>query len=151
MSFLLALLLLLLAPFQSAHADNHDVAGYWLTENERAVIKIEPCADSICGNIYWIIEGGMQFDDFNKDEMLKGRPMCGLEILSDFDKAGENDWESGTIYKADDGDIYKANVELQEDGTLKVRGYLGMPFLGKTQIWTRVSASDYKQCTPAKR
>lgn len=135
----------------NAYADNHDVTGYWLTENERAVIKIEPCADSVCGNVYWIIDGGLQFDEFNKDELLKGRPICGLEILSGFEKDGAASWENGTIYKADDGDVYSANINLQEDGTLKVRGYLGMSFLGKTQIWTRVSSSDYKQCTPAKK
>ena len=143
----LPLLALVLTTFSfQAIADQHDVTGYWLTENERAVIKIEPCENSVCGSVYWIIDGGLQFDEHNPDESLRTRPICGLEILNDFDKAGEAEWESGNIYKADEGDTYKANIKLQEDGTLKLRGYLGFSFIGKTQVWTRVKASDYKQC-----
>jgi uncharacterized protein (DUF2147 family) len=29
-------------------------------------------------------------------------------------------------------------MQLQADGTLRVRGYVGVSLLGKTQIWTRV-------------
>ena len=44
----------------------------------------------------------------------------------------------GAIYSAEDGKAYKANLSLQADGTLRLRGYVGAPILGKTQIWTRV-------------
>ena len=33
---------------------------------------------------------------------------------------------------------YKANMGLQPDGTLRLRGYVGTPMFGETQIWTRV-------------
>lgn len=143
--FLLALASVM--TFTSAAQAADTVEGYWLTENKRAVVKITPCADSVCGNIYWIIEGGMQFDENNPDESKRSTPMCGLQILGDFEKTGENKWEDGMIYKADDGDMYDANIELQEDGTLRLRGYVGLSLFGKTQIWTRVDQSDYKACS----
>ena len=118
----------------------------WLTENKRSVIKIFQCEDGICGNIHWIIEGGMQTDSNNPDESRRNTPMCGLPILWGLEKEQAGVWENGNIYKADDGYLYSADIEFQEDGTLKVRGYLGVSWLGKTQIWNRVSASDYKQC-----
>lgn len=147
---LLPLLLTLLAlSFTNAHAKD-TVEGFWLTENKRAVVKIEPCEQSVCGSVYWIIEGGLTLDQFNPDIRLRKRAICGMTILSDFEKEGENDWEDGRIYKADDGDTYNADIELLEDGTLKVRGYLGLSFLGKTQIWTRADQKDYKQCVTPK-
>ena len=126
------------------------VEGYWLTENERAVIHITPCeragAASMCGKIHWIIEGGLQVDKHNPDEALRTRPMCGLQILGGFDQEDVGDWEDGTIYKADDGDIYDADIEIKENGTLKVRGYLGVSLFGKTQIWNRVDPAQYPKC-----
>lgn len=122
------------------------VKGHWLTQNERSVIHISECEDSVCGKIFWIIEGGMQTDAKNPDASLRTRPLCGLQILSGFEKASADNWSDGKIYKADDGDTYSANLTLQDDGTLKVRGYVGFSFLGKTQIWNRVNASKYKPC-----
>jgi len=120
--------------------------GYWLTENKRSVIKVTECDQGWCGYIHWIIEGGMQSDAKNPDETKRDRPMCGLPILWGFTQDSANAWEGGKIYKADDGDIYNANMELQSDGTLKVRGYVGISLLGKSQIWTRVQENNYPAC-----
>ena len=57
----------------------------------------------------------------------------------------------GNIYKADEGDLYNATLQLLPKGTMLVRGYVGMPLFGKSQIWRPVSASDYPKCKPAKR
>lgn len=125
------------------------VEGYWLTENERAVVEIKACReDSMCGQVYWIIEGGLQQDIHNEDESLRTRPICGLEIMGGFEEDDPGEWEDGFIYKADDGDLYDADIELQEDGTLKLRGYLGISLFGKTQVWNRVNPRDYPRCTP---
>jgi len=121
--------------------------GLWLTQNERSVIQVKECDQGLCGYIYWIIEGGMQTDAKNPEESLRNRPMCGLPILWGMEKDNETEWEDGKIYKADDGDIYDADVELLDDGTLKVRGYMGLSLFGKTQIWHRVSADNYPACT----
>ena len=140
-----------------ALADSHSkgIPGYWLTANERGVIHIMDCKHSesgepsLCGKIHWIIEGGLQKDVHNEDESLRDRPMCGLKLMGDFEPDGENEWEAGFIYKADDGEMYDANIELQEDGTLRLRGYVGLSMFGKTQIWTRVNKADYAKCKAA--
>ena len=36
---------------------------------------------------------------------------------------------------------------LQDDGTLRVRGFIGVPWLGKSQIWTRPS-EQLQECKP---
>lgn len=142
---LLLAALLILVPF-SANAAS-PLEGLWLTENKRSVIKVEECMKGLCGTIHWIVEGGMQYDAKNPDEAKRNTPMCGLPILWGFKKASETEWEDGEIYKADDGDVYSSELELQDDGTLKVRGYVGFSFLGKSQVWTRVSADEYTACS----
>ena len=141
----LTLLLLCLTFALPAAARDTDVTGYWLTQNERSVVEIQECEQGLCGNIHWIIDGGMEYDSKNPDESLRDTPMCGLPILWGFDQNG-NEWTGGKIYKADDGDTYNANMTLLGDGRLRVRGYIGMPLFGKTQIWTRVNAADYPKC-----
>ena len=147
MRFILTLLALVLIPFSVAKAEEDPVTGLWLTQNERSVINIEECDEGVCGNVYWIIEGGMQKDSNNPDEAKRDTPMCGLKILWGFEKEEEGVWESGNIYKADDGDLYSAELTIQEDGTLEVHGYIGLSFIGKTQVWNKVSAKDYKRCS----
>ena len=120
--------------------------GLWLTENERSVIQVKECDQGLCGNIYWIIKGGMQTDAKNPDESKRETPMCGLPILWGFTKDSATEWEGGKIYKADDGDVYSAEMELLSQDKLKVRGYVGFSFLGKSQEWTRVDSKDYEQC-----
>lgn len=139
---------ILMMPFAAQAAS--PLTGYWLTENKRSVIMIEECGESLCGNIHWIIEGGMQFDEKNPDETKRKTPMCGLPILWGFEKDSETEWEDGKIYKADDGDVYSSEMELQEDGTLEVKGYVGFSFIGKSQDWTRVDPKDYPACKAAK-
>ena len=49
-----------------------------------------------------------------------------------------NSFEDGKIYNGENGKIYNANISLQADGTLRLRGYVGTPLFGETQVWTRV-------------
>ena len=127
----------------------YTVEALWLTENERAVIQIEKCDDSLCGYVYWIIDGGMEFDTKNPNPNNRNDPLCGLQILKDFERKAEDKWEDGTIYKADDGDTYNADIKLSSTKKLEVRGYIGLPVFGKTQTWTRVYKSEYEPCKPA--
>ena len=46
-------------------------------------------------------------------------------------------WEEGTILDPKSGKVYDCYINLEDGNTLKVRGYLGFSFLGRTQIWKR--------------
>lgn len=122
------------------------VEGLWLIENKRAVIEIEECDKGICGNIYWLTHDARKFDSSNPDESLRNQPLCGLRILWGFDKIREGKWANGRIYKADEGDIYRALVHSIDEDTLKVRGFVGVPMFGETQIWSRVTDFNYDRC-----
>lgn len=54
-------------------------------------------------------------------------------------------WEAGSIYDPQSGHTYQANITLKDSDHLQLRGYLGIPLLGATQVWTRV-AQDQPRC-----
>ena len=60
--------------------------------------------------------------------------------LCDFNKpADPNSIEARPFPNGENGKTYNANISLQPDGKLRLRGYVGTPMLGETQLWTRVN------------
>ena len=77
--------------------------------------------------------GGL--DAENPDPQLRGRSLVGVDFIRNF--VYEDDkWRRGRIYNPENGKLYKADLELK-DGTLKVRGWIGVRLLGRTVEWTR--------------
>ncbi|MEM8833857.1 MAG: DUF2147 domain-containing protein [Pseudomonadota bacterium] len=147
--FILIALLFVSVPTYAQDVFNPE--GLWLTENERSVIKVEKCGEAmhkLCGSIHWIIEGGMQKDSKNPDESKRNQPMCGLQIIKGLKQSPykPNIWRDGEIYKADDGDTYDAKIEMVDENTMELRGYMSISLLGKSQTWTRVDAKKYPRC-----
>jgi uncharacterized protein (DUF2147 family) len=47
-------------------------------------------------------------------------------------------YSGGTILDPNNGKVYQSKATLTDDGKqLKLRGYIGMPLLGRTQTWLR--------------
>ena len=68
----------------------------------------------------------------------KNAPMLGLTIVKGMRRDGLK-YDEGTILDPRDGTVYHAQMELSPDGEkLSVRGYLGIPLLGQTQVWNRL-------------
>jgi uncharacterized protein (DUF2147 family) len=119
-----------------------EISGRWLPPEKDSVVEIYACGDLLCGRIAELAEpldesGNPKVDTNNEDDAQRGRPLLGMELLNGFSRNGPGDFRDGEIYNPRDGKLYKAVLTLLEDGTLKVRGYVGVPLLGKTQIWTR--------------
>jgi len=69
---------------------------------------------------------------------LKDQPIIGMTILSGLKKSGE-EYSGGQILDPGNGSVYKSKLSVLEDGKkLTVRGYIGLPMLGRSQIWIRV-------------
>ncbi len=68
---------------------------------------------------------------------LKDQPIIGMTILRDL-KKDDDEWSGGTILDPANGKTYKCKVAVEDGGKkLKVRGYIGMSLLGRTQHWVR--------------
>jgi len=140
---------MLAAPMTArAGAADATPVGTWLTERGGADVKIANCGGKLCGSIVWLKEplnarGQPKIDSKNPDESLRSRKILGVPLLTDFVRSsdGSNVWQDGLIYNPDDGKTYKCTLTLVDDHTLRVRGYVGISLLGKTQTWTRVDGT----------
>ncbi|QWD73215.1 DUF2147 domain-containing protein [Polynucleobacter sp. UB-Raua-W9] len=67
----------------------------------------------------------------------KGKPVLGMEILTGLKRTGDS-YSGGQILDPDDGEIYRAEMKLKDQGgKLDLRAYIGIPLLGRTQTWIR--------------
>ncbi len=126
-------------------ADNPDaVLGTWLNGSKQGQIQIAKQGDRYVGKLIWMKnpnEPGTnkpQVDDKNEDAKLRSRPILNLPLMTDFKYIGGNVWSDGKIYNPEDGKLYSCKMTLKDQNTLDVRGYVGIPMFGKTQVWTRV-------------
>ncbi|MBN8734865.1 MAG: DUF2147 domain-containing protein [Xanthomonadales bacterium] len=65
------------------------------------------------------------------------QPVDGMVIMWGVKQDGDA-WSGGQILDPNNGKTYKVKLSLKDDGNkLDVRGYIGMPMLGRTQTWIR--------------
>ena len=67
-------------------------------------------------------------------------------ILGDLEQLSEGGFDNGWVYDPKEGKSYSVALDLIGPDTLKVTGYKGMRFLGKSFIWTRAPA-DLPSCS----
>jgi uncharacterized protein (DUF2147 family) len=130
----------LLAPSPGA-ADAPTPLGVWATEGGKSHIEIYRCGANMCGKIVWLNRApsrGPALDTENPDPDKQGRPILGMRVLSAL-KPGSSprEWTGGRVYDPRDGESYSVKMTLQDDGRLRVRGYIGISLLGRSQTWTR--------------
>ncbi|HWZ30438.1 MAG TPA: DUF2147 domain-containing protein [Bryobacteraceae bacterium] len=66
---------------------------------------------------------------------LKDQPVVGLRFMWDLHKDGSQ-WSGGRILDPDSGKAYRCLMALEDAGKkLKVRGFIGVSMLGRTQYW----------------
>lgn len=118
------------------------VLGNWLTEPKDGIIQVSQSND---GSVQGRIVGGNEpgkLDSKNPDPAKRNQVLRGQVIMSGLKYDGQGKWSGGSIYDPKSGSSYKCKIELQPDGSLKVRGFIGFALLGKTQVWTRYSGSS---------
>ncbi len=68
---------------------------------------------------------------------LKNQPVLGLTILTGMKRDGD-EYDGGKILDPNNGKVYNSKLELKDSGKkLSVRGYIGIPLLGRSQTWIR--------------
>lgn len=138
----LAVLVLLPAALPGWAAERDTPVGRWLTQDKEAVIAIEPCGGALCGRIVGVTLDHPD-DPFPTDK--EGRSQCGLTIIHGGVPDGEQGWAI-RITDPRDGKIYRARMRLDEQHRLRVRGYIGIPLLGRTEVWTPFRTAIGENC-----
>lgn len=112
------------------------------TKTERSQLRISEAGGVLSGKIEKLLAADAKQDavcDKCSDDR-KDKPLIGLEVLRGVKKGSDdNTWDGGTILDAAEGKVYKVRLQPIEGGKkLEVRGYVGIPALGRTQTWIRV-------------
>jgi len=68
---------------------------------------------------------------------LKNKLILGLVILRDFHPEGD-DWVGGTAVDPENGKEYQGKVWAVGKDSLHMRGFIGIPLLGRTEVWKRI-------------
>lgn len=126
-----------------AMAQNPDaILGVWKTGEGTAMVQISKKGEKYFGKVVWLKvpndpDGKVRTDVNNPDPKLQSRPLKGLENLRNFVHKGDKTWEDGNIYDPKTGNDYSCEMNLVDDNTLEVRGYIGVSLFGRTDVWKR--------------
>jgi uncharacterized protein (DUF2147 family) len=112
--------------------------GTWLTESGNLEVRIDACGQALCGTVTKVIANN-SMSQAGDMKPVDPRPALGMTILIDLKPQGEGEWK-GSIYNRENGKTYDALVSVPAADQLAMRGYVGLPLFGKTQIWRRVAA-----------
>ena len=122
-------------------------AGLWKTidddgKTEKSLVRITDAGGVITGKVEKIFDPAKANAKCEKCEgELKDQPVIGMAIITNVKQDPEetNLWNGGQIVDPNNGKSYKVRLKPIEGGKkLEVRGYIGTPFLGRTQTWIRV-------------
>lgn len=118
-------------------ATGASIMGQWITDDGKAVVTIAGCGDRLCGKVSRVLDRGSDVpvtDLKNPDAGLRNRPILGLPVLYGFTRQGDR-WTGGTAYDPKTGSRYRASLEVNRDGSLKVTGCV--LFICQSKRWTR--------------
>ncbi|HEY1410906.1 MAG TPA: DUF2147 domain-containing protein [Rhodopila sp.] len=116
--------------------------GYWLTQGRDGVIAITPCGTALCAYIAGV------FLDHPTDPTPvdnRGVSQCGLPLITDAREIRPGLWK-GHIINPRNGDVWGVEFHLDSRGNLALRGFIGVPLLGRTQTWTRYPGRPPADC-----
>lgn len=128
-----------------AWAQEASPTGLWRNVDDvsgkpRALVRITESNGALQGKIEKVFPGSNEDPNPKCDKCEganKNAPVVGLVILNGLKKDGD-EYAGGQILDPDNGKVYRSTVRLTDNGKkLSVRGYIGVPMLGRSQTWVR--------------
>lgn len=127
----------------AASAQTPTAAGLWTTFNDSTgkpdgLVRIDEIDGEFLGTVVEVFSATTPNPICDLCEgALKDKPIIGMTILRGLRRDG-NGYGGGIILDPDEGRTYRCTAMLLDGGRkLEVRGYVGLPLLGRTQTWVR--------------
>lgn len=141
----LALILTAALSIAPAFADDNSPVGLWkniddVSGKPKALIRITESEGALQGRIEQLFRAPAEEQNPKCDKCegaRKDQAIVGMVILSGLKKDGD-EYAGGEILDPNNGKVYKSKLHLTDGGKkLNVRGYIGVPMLGRSQVWVR--------------
>lgn len=139
------LLAITLVASVAAQAQN-SIVGRWKTIDDetgkpKSIVEITEKDGAIVGKIERLFREPTEDQNPKCDKCSgekKDQLIIGMQILSGLKKDSDTKWSGGEILDPKNGKTYSCKVEIIENGQkLKLRGFIGVSLLGRTQVWQR--------------
>ena len=126
---------------RAAAAD--ELLGEWWTENNEGRIRFTRHSDgtflgtTTCCVPRQASEDHPARDIHNPNPKLRSRLTVGIVLIWKLVYA-DGEYSDGYVYNPRDGKTYRFEAKVIDASTLEIRGYMGIPLLGQSQLWKRV-------------
>lgn len=113
-----------------------EIIGCWLTTEKDAIFCIFKLNNVYYGKLDWTPADGIDYH--NPDPALRKTSIIGRTTIKNLVFNGKDAWTGGSIYNGSNGKTYSCRLKLIDHDHLDLHGYIGIPLLGRSVIWTRV-------------
>jgi uncharacterized protein (DUF2147 family) len=110
------------------------ILGQYWSPKKDGKIEIYKSGDKYFGKFVWGINP--RKDTKNPKKELQSRDIIGMVFLTNF-VFKNKEYIDGQIYDPESGKTYSCKMWL-ESGNLKVRGFVGFSYLGRTETFSKV-------------
>jgi uncharacterized protein (DUF2147 family) len=141
------LVLLALTPVRGAQAQElseklQNAVGHWQVMNSDGTPggKVDTYLENgkLFGRVTEVRPGRTPKDVCDKcSGEFKNQLILGMVNMRDFHAEGD-DWVDGTVVDPENGKQYKGKIWAVGKDTLRMRGFIGISLLGRTETWTRL-------------
>ncbi len=111
------------------------------SQEPAAIIKLYQKNNQVFGKLTHILKSDTKQSNpmcVNCRDDRKDQPVIGMELVRGMKQKREGYWVGGRLLDPHTGRTYRGYMELLDEGTLKVRGYMGIALIGRTQYWYRM-------------
>ena len=125
------------------NAQGQTVLGKWKTVDDetgqaKSIVEVYEKGGKVYGKVVEILRAEHKKDVCSKcDGADKNKPILGMIIINGLEKDGA-EYNGGTVLDPENGKKYKCYITLESPDKLKLRGFIGLSIMGRTQYWTRV-------------
>jgi uncharacterized protein (DUF2147 family) len=130
----------------SVVAGENALIGEWWTEGKQGRIKFAKYADGTFRGVTTCCVPDRETsehpikDKNNPNPKLRDRTTVGIVIIWKL-TYDDGEYSGGYVYNPRDGKTYRFEAKVIDHETVKIRGYIGLPLFGQSQIWKRVTAA----------
>ena len=120
---------------------SQSIIGIWetiddITGKAKSHVEIYEKSGKIYGKVIKLLPGATVTTCNNCPAEKNGKSLIGMDILWEF-RPYKDYWSYGQVVDPKNGKIYSGNIWLEGDN-LKLRGYIGISLIGRSQIWHKV-------------